>query len=95
MTHSLGTSLGKTISPSPSHTDSSSRDTLIARWGNEDANREQSQREIQEATKRIFSECIPALVKELEDLNIDQLFGFYFHPKYVFRSPFPADEKRR
>eukprot|EP01087_Luapelamoeba_hula_P014241 TRINITY_DN4145_c0_g1_i4.p1 TRINITY_DN4145_c0_g1~~TRINITY_DN4145_c0_g1_i4.p1 ORF type:complete len:1436 (-),score=334.66 TRINITY_DN4145_c0_g1_i4:290-4597(-) len=47
-------------------------------WGNYDENRKQSQQEVQEATNRIKTECIPALVGELQSIDIATVSDNYF-----------------
>jgi hypothetical protein len=37
--------------------------------------------DVQAATQRIFTECIPALINELSAIDIDKLSGYYFSGK--------------
>jgi len=51
---------------------------VFSGWGVKDKDFINSHKEAETATRRIFEESIPTLIKELDALDIDAMSGHYF-----------------
>ena len=53
-------------------------------WGQHEEDILQSQKEVEDATRRIFDECIPILVQELNAIDTDALYSMYIFYFYYY-----------